>query len=268
MNVPAVWTEYFNQIPPGMQALFHNDEPVWRVLDRLQSFIKDKIKPNLPDSIRLGLPVENPIALLPGGWLEDGFETVCNDDTKGKIQVWIEGEAVPEAAIICAGAVFVDDRVEIESGVIIEPGALLKGPVIIGRNTEIRQGAYLRGNCLIGADCVVGHTTEMKHSIFMDGAKAGHFAYIGDSILGNGVNLGAGTKLANLKFGPGSVRIKTAEGAVLDTGRRKIGAILGDRVQTGCNSVTNPGVLLGQASLVCPNSTVRAGLYKARTIIT
>ncbi len=268
MNEPTPWQEYFKQIPEDMLLLFEKNQPVWTVLDRLKPFLRDTIRPNLPNTVGLGVPVENPIALLPGGWLEDGFETVCNDDTKGRIQVWIEGEIVPEAAVICAGAVFVDFRVQIGPGAIIEPGALLKGPVIIGNNTEIRQGAYLRGDCLIGSGCVVGHTTEVKHSIFLDGAKAGHFAYIGDSILGNEVNLGAGTKLANLKFGHGSVKIKSDSGKVLDTGRRKIGAILGDRVQTGCNSVANPGVLLGHSSLVCPNSTVKPGLYKARTIIT
>ncbi len=262
------WHEFFGTVPHKMAPLFAESEPVWTVLDRLKPFLRGTIKPNLPEDIQLGIPLENPIALLPGGWLNDGFEIVCNDDTKGKIQVWVEGEMVKEAAVICAGAVFVDFRVEIGSGAIIEPGALLKGPVIIGENTEIRQGAYLRGDCLIGADCVVGHTTEVKHSIFLDGAKAGHFAYIGDSILGNQVNLGAGTKLANLKFGPGSVKIRSDSGQSLDTGRRKIGAILGDRVQTGCNSVTNPGVILGQGSLVCPNATVKPGLYKSRTIIT
>ncbi|RUM90525.1 MAG: hypothetical protein DSZ23_01945 [Thermodesulfatator sp.] len=263
----AHWSVFFNDIPQRMAGLFSGDEAVWTVLDNLKTFLRDTIKPNLPDNISPGVPVETPIALLPGGWLNDGFETVCNDDTKGKIQVWIEGEKVPEATVICAGAVFVDFRVEVGQGVIIEPGALLKGPVIIGDNTEIRQGAYIREDCLVGSGCVIGHTTEIKHSVFLNGAKAGHFAYVGDSILGNQVNLGAGTKLANLRFGPGSVRIKLDNGQSLDTKRRKLGAILGDNVQTGCNSVMNPGVLLGQGSMICPNTTVSPGLYKPRTIL-
>ncbi len=265
--IDLTWNQFFNRIPERLAPLFPHNEPIWTVLDRLKPFIRDTIKPNLPENIQMGVPVDSPIALLPGGWLNEGFETVCNDDTKGKVQVWIEGEKVPEAAIICAGSVFLDYRVEIGTGSIIEPGALLKGPIIIGENSEIRQGAYLRADCLVCSDCVVGHTTEVKHSIFMDNAKAGHFAYIGDSILGNDVNLGAGTKLANLKFGPGSVRIRTNSGESLDTGRRKIGAVLGDKVQTGCNSVTNPGVFLGPGSLICPNKAVKPGLYKSRTII-
>lgn len=268
MSSAVAWPAFFNGVPERLAPFFLNDEPVWKALDRLKTFLRDTIKPNLPECIRMGIPIENPVVLLPGGWINDGFDLVCNDGTKGRIQIWIKGERVPEAALICAGSIFVDSRVEIGAGVIIEPGALLKGPVIIGNNSNVRQAAYIREDCLIGSGCVVGHATEVKHSIFLDGAKAGHFAYIGDSILGNQVNLGAGTKLANLRFGPGSIRIKTGSGESLDTGRRKIGAVLGDQVQTGCNSVTNPGVFLGQRSLISPNSTVRPGLYRARTIIT
>ncbi len=267
MSSATRWPAFFSSVPERLNPLFRSDEPVWKVLDRFKQFLRDIITPNLPEGIKMGIPVENPIALLPGGWLNDGFELVCNDDTKGRIQVWIQGERVPEAAVICAGSIFVDFRVEIGLGAVIEPGALLKGPVIIGKNSEVRQAAYLREDCFIGSGCVVGHATEVKHSAFLNGAKAGHFAYIGDSILGNQVNLGAGTKLANLRFGPGSVRIKTGSGESLDTGRRKVGAVLGDQVQTGCNSVTNPGVFLGQGSLISPNSTVKAGLYRAATII-
>ncbi len=102
---------------------------------------------------------------------------------------------------------------------------MLKGPAVIGDHTEIRQGAYIRGYCLTGARCVIGHTTEVKHAVFLDDAKAGHFAYLGDSILGNRVNLGAGTKLANLRFHGDEVRIRTPDGQV-PTGLRKFGAIM------------------------------------------
>ena len=225
-SIALTWHEYFEDIPSSLSSLFPGEEPVWQVLDGLKAFIRDSIKPNLPEEVEPGIPVESPIALLPGGWLNEGFETVCNDGTKGRIEIWIEGERVPDAAIICAGAVFVDYRVQIGRGTVIEPGALVKGPVIIGDYSDIRQAAYIREDCWIGSGCVVGHATEVKHSVFLDGAKAGHFAYVGDSILGNKVNLGAGTKLANLKFGPGSVKVKTSEGRSIDTGRRKIGAVL------------------------------------------
>ena len=100
----------------------------------------------------------------------------------------------------------------------------------------------------------------MKNSIMLDGAKAGHFAYIGDSILGRDVNLGAGTKLANLKMIPGMVMV-AVKGRRYDTGRRKLGAILGDRTETGCNSVTAPGTLMGPGSIVYAGVSVPGGYY-------
>ncbi|MBW1854661.1 MAG: glucose-1-phosphate thymidylyltransferase, partial [Deltaproteobacteria bacterium] len=168
---------------------------------------------------------------------------------KNTIQVFMKGEIVKDVAVILPGAHLFNDTIIIGAGTVVEPGALIKGPVVIGSNSEIRQGAYIRGDCLVGNGCVVGHTTEIKGSIMLDGAKAGHFAYIGDSILGKDVNLGAGTKLANLKIIPGSISIR-AERKRYDTGRRKLGAILRDRTETGCNSVTSPGTLIGPHSLV------------------
>ena len=113
---------------------------------------------------------------------------------------------------------------------------------------------------------MLGHVTEIKHAIFLDQAKAGHFAYVGDSILGNRVNLGAGTKLANLRFRAGQVKVKPPQGSI-DTGLRKLGAILGDDVQTGCNSVTNPGTILGKKSFVLPNTTVSSVVHPNDTLV-
>jgi NDP-sugar pyrophosphorylase family protein len=145
---------------------------------------------------------------------------------------------------------------------------MLKEPLIVGDNTEVRQGAYMRGYCLIGRRCVVGHTTEVKHSVFFDDAKAGHFAYLGDSILGLSVNLGAGTKFANLRFLPGAVQVKTGGAAgIIDSGLRKFGAILGDNAQTGCNSVTNPGTLLGPGAILMANTTSPSGFHKGNSMI-
>ena len=164
------------------------------------------------------------------------------------------------------GGEFITQRIKIGKGVLIEPGAFIKSPTIIGDGTEVRHGAYIRGNCLIGRNCVVGHVTEVKHTVFLDGAKAGHFAYLGDSILGNLVNLGAGTKLANLRFIKGNISI-TTPGSIVQTGLRKLGAILGDGVQTGCNSVTSPGTLLGKKSMVIPNTTVVSGYHPDSSLI-
>jgi UDP-N-acetylglucosamine diphosphorylase / glucose-1-phosphate thymidylyltransferase / UDP-N-acetylgalactosamine diphosphorylase / glucosamine-1-phosphate N-acetyltransferase / galactosamine-1-phosphate N-acetyltransferase len=143
---------------------------------------------------------------------------------------------------------------------------MIKSPAIIGDHSEIRQGAYLRGYCLIGRRCVVGHATEVKHSIFLNDAKAGHFAYLGDSILGGNSNLGAGTKCANLRFVSGTIKVKTQEGLV-DSGLKKLGVILGDGTQTGCNAVTSPGTIMGPECILMPNATAPAGCYPARTVI-
>lgn len=148
------------------------------------------------------------------------------------------------------------EEISIGKGTIVEPGAYIAGPCIIGENCQIRHSAYIRGNVIAGNRCVIGHTTEVKNSIFLDGAQAGHFAYVGDSILGNHVNLGAGTKCANLRFDGFPVPILWNNKRV-DSGLRKFGAILGDYAQTGCNSVTNPGTMMGKKSCLAPCATAR-----------
>lgn len=269
--MPLGIARFFSHIPHEIKELF-SAEPPWRALDFLKSHIRRLIRPNLPNPLdtdglfQPGVPLASHVILLPDGYLTEGFEIVCNDETGGKIEVWIEGERASKASLICAGAVFADSQVQIGSGVVIEAGTMIKGPSFIGDGTEIRQGAYVRGDCFLGGGCVVGHVTEIKHSIMMDGAKAGHFAYLGDSILGVDVNLGAGVKLANLAFAKGNVIIRTEDG-VIDTGRRKLGAILGDGVQAGCNSVTNPGTLVGHGSVIAPLVSVAPGIYRPHSII-
>ncbi len=166
---------------------------------------------------------------------------------------------------VMEGAHLLGDQIFIGPGSVVEPGAVVKSPTYIGANTQVRQGAYVRGNVLVGDDCVVGHTTEVKSAILLDGAHAAHFAYVGDSILGRNVNLGAGTKLANVKLSRAAVTVKVA-GQTYDTGLRKLGAILGDRVQIGCNAVLNPGTLVGPGCLVYALASLR-GYYPANTMI-
>lgn len=143
------------------------------------------------------------------------------------------------------------ELISIGEGTVLEPGAYIKGPCIIGKNCTVRHGAYIRGDFICGDDCVIGHDTEIKNVIFLNDVKAGHFAYVGDSILGNHVNLGAGTKCANLKLDNGKVFVRVGH-ELIDTGLRKFGAVIGDNVQTGCNSVLNPGTLMGKDSLCYP----------------
>lgn len=155
------------------------------------------------------------------------------------------------------GCFLVDPHlISIGRGSVIEPGAYIKGPCIIGKDCTVRHGAYIRGNLITGDHCVIGHDTEIKNAIFLDHVYAAHFAYVGDSILGNHVNLGAGTKCANLKFDKQAISIYFQENKI-ETGLKKFGAILGDEVQTGCNVVTNPGTIIGKGTYCAPAMSIK-----------
>jgi len=136
-------------------------------------------------------------------------------------------------------------EIYIGEGSIIEAGAYVQGPCSIGNNCVVRHGAYIRGNLLTGDHVIIGHDTEVKNSIFLPGSHAAHFAYVGDSIIGRQVNLGAGTKCANYKLDKQTIAVEY-EGSRIETKRRKLGAIIGDNCQIGCNSVLNPGTLMGK----------------------
>jgi NDP-sugar pyrophosphorylase family protein len=226
----------------------------------------EMLQPNLLGIARKSPMLQETVVLYEGQLMTAGFDLIAGDATKGKNKVIVDGDVLEGATIFYVGSCLMGEDIFVGPGSVIEPGALIKGPAIIGAQCEIRQGAYLRGHCLVGDRCVVGHTTEMKHAVMLDDAKAGHFAYIGDSILGNRTNLGAGTKLANLKMigTPISIRDKNT---THDTGLRKFGAIIGDDTETGCNVVTNPGTLLGRRCLVCPGISVKGGYYRKRTLI-
>lgn len=170
----------------------------------------------------------------------------------------IESEVSPGAYLVDA------HLISIGKNTVVEPGAYIKGPCIIGANCYVRHGAYIRGNVITGDHCVIGHDTEIKNSILLNHAQAAHFAYLGDSIIGNHVNLGAGTKCANLKLNNGNVTIPYQDQR-LDTGLRKLGAIIGDDCQLGCNSVTNPGTLLGK-NVFCYPITNISGFVPSNSI--
>lgn len=249
------------------KGLFKKPSPVWEALKELKGYMDDHDYPSLPGLIRTGEPLNRPVVVFEEEYITaDDLTFEISEVSKGGLKIYRNGEILEGASLIMAGAVLNGGRIRLGRGTLVEPGAFLQSPSIIGDNTEVRQGAYIRGYCLAGNRCVIGHTTEVKHSILLDGAKAGHFAYLGDSILGNEVNLGAGTKMANLRFLPGNILIKTEEGT-RDTGLRKCGAIMGDHSQTGCNSVTNPGTLLGKKTLIIPNTTAPSGYHKDGTIL-
>ena len=159
------------------------------------------------------------------------------------------------------------DRIVIGKGTRIAPGATIQGPVFIGTDVDIRCGAYIRGGAWIGNGCTVGTNTELKRSILLPGAKAPHLNYVGDSILGRRVNLGAGTILSNFRHDGGEIRIARTDAEPISTGRRKLGAVIGDDVKTGCNSVLHPGVVVGRNTEIYPLVQLRSGIVAANTIV-
>jgi len=252
---------------PHANIFTENDSP-WGPLNRLKEYLDNYTYPIYDNKlIKDGIPLNEHLIIYKDRVISSGgCEIEFGDTTKGGLTVRKDGRIIEGAAVIMAGAVLVGNRIALGEGVMIECGSMIKSPAVIGDCSEVRQGAYLRGYVLAGKRCVLGHTTEIKHSIFLNDAKAGHFAYLGDSILGNNANLGAGTKFANLKFLPGNVTFMY-EGEKIDTGRRKFGAILGDNAQTGCNSVTSPGTLLGKRAMLLPNTTARAGYHPEKSIL-
>lgn len=134
------------------------------------------------------------------------------------------------------------------------------GPAWIGAKTEIRPGAFIRGNVIVGEGCVLGNACEFKNALLMDGAQVPHFSYVGDSILGNKAHLGAGVICSNLRSDQKPVVVRFADGTKVDTGLRKFGALVGDRVEVGCNCVLQPGSILGPGAVVFPLTPFRGVL--------
>lgn len=147
----------------------------------------------------------------------------------------------------------------------VAPTATLKPPCIIGPETEVRPGAFIRGNVLVGAGAVVGNSTELKNVILFDRVQVPHYNYVGDSILGYKAHMGAGSITSNVKSDKTLVVVKGPDGLAIETGRKKFGAMLGDCVEVGCNSVLNPGTVIGRESNIYPLSSVR-GVIPARHI--
>ena len=148
------------------------------------------------------------------------------------------------------------DNVWIHKTAKIYPNNYIAGPCIIGAETEVRPGAFIRGNALVGNGCVVGNSTELKNVILFNKVQVPHYNYVGDSILGFKAHMGAGSITSNVKSDKALVVVHN-EGENIETGLKKFGAMLGDNVEVGCNSVLNPGTVIGKCSNVYPTSCVR-----------
>ncbi len=149
----------------------------------------------------------------------------------------------------------ISERVWVHESAKIAPTAYIGAPAIIGAETEVRHCAFIRGNALVGNGCVVGNSTELKNVILFDGVQVPHYNYVGDSILGYKAHMGAGSITSNVKSDKTPVVIRSAQPVA--TGLKKVGAMLGDFVEVGCNSVLNPGTVIGRRTSIYPLSSVR-----------
>lgn len=150
----------------------------------------------------------------------------------------------------------IDEFVWVGKGTKIEKTVLIKGPAIIGYNCELRQCAFIRDNVIIGNECVIGNSTELKNALLFNKVQVPHFNYVGDSILGYKAHTGAGVICSNLKSNGTAVKVRFGE-EFIETGLRKFGAMVGDNSEVGCNSVLNPGTVIGKNSIVYPLTPVR-----------
>ena len=248
-------SNYLQIVPSDfLEKLFADCEFPWSPLLKLRAQIEEYFL-NLENNS--SLLAERVLILGKEGKLREGSYFV----TKSEV---LQNDFIDKELKIC-----------IKSGTLVEAGATIKNHTIVEKNCEIRQGAYMRGDCYIGESSVVGHTTEIKNSVFAKHVEAGHFAYIGDSIVGSYVNLGAGTKISNLEFR--SLNCKQLEqfpeinimieGKRIASGLSKMGAIIGDGCETGCNSVLCPMVLLEPKCWIMPNHCVLKGVYKKGSIL-
>ena len=221
-------TDFFDLEDPFTAQFFENCTYVWDVLPRLAEIVAR---------------------------LTDGKQTILGE--------------------VMDGATISDRPIYIGEGARIEPGAYVHGPAYIGAGAVVRHGAFVRENAVLLAGSVLGHASEIKNSLLLPGAHAPHFNYVGDSVLGHRVNLGAGTKLSNLGILSEKDRLSDKRpfikipihDKIYVTGLAKIGAIMGDDAQTGCNAVLNPGCLIGKNSLVYANLSLRKGYHPPNSII-
>jgi UDP-N-acetylglucosamine diphosphorylase/glucosamine-1-phosphate N-acetyltransferase len=189
-------------------------------------------------------------------WLDIGYPwdlLTANEKLLGQLKSNNQGT--------CEENAIIKEPVSIGAGTVIRSGAYLVGPLVIGKDCDIGPNCFIRPSTAIGDKCHIGNGVEVKNSIIMNGSKVPHLSYVGDSIIGEGCNMGAGTKIANLRLDGKNITVNER-----DTGRRKLGAIIGDGVETGINVSINVGCLIGNGSQIGPGATV-SGLIQPNTRI-
>jgi NDP-sugar pyrophosphorylase family protein len=194
--------------------------------------------------------------------LLDTEKTIAAEHFEGKIYPWEALEGIQEL-ILKLGSKLSEDEFDhpeecvwIAKDATVYPSAFIKAPCIIDKGAEVRHCAFIRGNAIIGKGAVVGNSTELKNVILFDGVQVPHYNYVGDSILGYKAHMGAGSITSNVKGDKSKVIIKNGDEHIA-TGRKKVGAILGDYAEIGCGSVLNPGTIIGRNTQIYPLSSVR-----------
>ena len=199
--------------------------------------------------------------------LLDLNETIAKDLFEGKTYPW---EVLPEIGdfILKLGQTLSEEEYDhpsedvwIAKSAKVAPTACINGPVIIGKEAEVRHCAFIRGKAIVGEGAVVGNSTELKNAVLFNKVQVPHYNYVGDSILGYRAHMGAGSITSNVKSDKTLVVVKDAEEQIA-TGLKKFGAMLGDCVEVGCNSVLNPGTVVGRNSQIYPTSCVRGVIHE------
>lgn len=227
------------RLPPG----FHNHLEELEPSPRGELELTDAI--NAATRAGAGFTVHTFEAWVDVGWPWDILE--ANTLALSTLETRIDGTV--EDGVVIEGPAVIHETAHVKAGTRIE------GPVIVGPGSTVGPNAYLRPSTTLGEGCKVGNGCEVKNSVLFDGAKVPHLSYVGDSVLGQEVNLGAGTQVANLRHDGATLRVRTKRGRI-DSGRRKLGVILGDGVKTGINATLNCGVMLGPGELVAPGEVV------------
>ena len=197
-------------------------------------------------------------------------ETIARDIINGAVYPWEVLHKISDF-IVALGSTLPEDRFEKRDGNVwiaksakVYPSACINGPAIIDEEAEIRHCAFIRGSAIVGKSAVVGNSTELKNVILFNKVQVPHYNYVGDSILGFKAHMGAGSITSNVKSDKTLVVVKAGEEKI-ETGLKKFGAMLGDNVEVGCNSVLNPGTIVGRQANIYPTSMVR-GVIPAGSI--
>lgn len=194
--------------------------------------------------------------------LFDGVEQAW--EVLPRIAPYLERHLKPANHGNMVGSPYIGPLVFIGKGTVVDPGACILGPAWIGANCHIRHGAYIRENVIVGDGCVVGNSTEIKNSLLFNGVQAPHYNYVGDSVLGTKAHLGAGVILSNFRLDGNPITVHAA-GKRFATQLRKFGALIGDHAEIGCNSVLNPGSILGRRVRMYPGTIWQGHLPEDRT---